>query len=115
MPKPMPSPSARSITNFERATCRRARIPCRTTPAGGGGGAAAHEADGAAGKGVVKKGGKLAAKIGMAIVEGLIPDPLDAIGLMIEFAGSYTEAIGVSERMMDGERWRPSGKSCGKS
>jgi hypothetical protein len=35
---------------------------------------------------------RVAAKIGIELLEGLIPDPLDALELMYDFAGSYKEA-----------------------
>jgi hypothetical protein len=42
------------------------------------------------------KGGRLyvrvAAKVGIELLEALVPDPLDAISLMVDFAGAYGEA-----------------------
>jgi hypothetical protein len=61
---------------------------------GGGAGKVAKEVGEAAaetaGKGKVFL--KAAAKFGIAVVDGLIPDPTDAIELMIRFAMSYDEA-----------------------
>ena len=87
--------------------------PAKGKPAGGGGTAAKSADKAAAGAGetaatqlekagpeiagdVGTKGEKLyrrlAARIGLELLEGLVPDPLDAIGLMVDFAGSYAEA-----------------------
>jgi hypothetical protein len=42
------------------------------------------------------KGGRLyarvAAKIGIELLEALVPDPLDALALLVDFAGSFAEA-----------------------
>ncbi|HEX4671584.1 MAG TPA: hypothetical protein VH279_04920 [Solirubrobacteraceae bacterium] len=42
------------------------------------------------------KGGRLyarvLAKVGIELLEALVPDPLDALSLMVDFAGSYAEA-----------------------
>lgn len=50
----------------------------------------------AAGKGKLLE--RIAGKLGIELVEALIPDPLDALELMYDFAGSYKEAWEKLER-----------------
>jgi hypothetical protein len=35
---------------------------------------------------------RMAAKIGVEVIEGLVPDPIDGLGLMLKYAGSFAEA-----------------------
>jgi hypothetical protein len=55
---------------------------------------AAKEAGEAAGERAAKRSlfRRVAAKVGVELLDGLVPDPLDALELMVDFAKSFTEA-----------------------
>lgn len=93
-PPPPPAKSPPVKATPPPVPAKHPSVPATPPVAEGGGGKVLKEAGdvaaGTAGKGRVYL--KAAAKFGVAVVDGLIPDPTDAIAMMIKVAMAYDEA-----------------------